>query len=140
MDFINYIKTLSVARGHAFAYGNRMQINEKLNKINFSASAGGIVNFCYLIEDEGGGGIASAQLAIYFCKIEKFDFDTDKISAENELLKDEANKILEDIKDGNTARYEESVRFSFGYDDFSENVLWCCMRVSLYSLSCNCKL
>lgn len=132
MTFINEIKQWCDGEGYAFRYGKPMQLEEMLGRVDFAASKDSTVVFCHLVTAmEWRNGRDRYTVGVYFARLCPFDFDGMQVLSEQEDLKNAAKGWLRSMDCGNTLLWEDA-RFTFGYDDFCENVAWVCCRVTLW--------
>lgn len=126
-------------QGYAYKYGNPAHINVWMGETYFSASTDGVCVFAHLLtaSDYDESGHDRHNLAIYFATLTPFDFDTDTIDQVTEGLHARAKSLLSHIQQGNVFGWE-GARFQYGYDDYAENVAWCCLRVTLTALTADC--
>lgn len=134
-----YIRQWCGSQGYAYKYGNPAHINVWMGETDFSASTDGVCVFAHLLtgSDYDPSGHDRHNLAIYFATLTPFDFDTDTIDQVTEGLHARAKSLLSHIQQGNDFGWE-GARFQYGYDDYAENVAWCCLRVTLTALSADC--
>ena len=137
MNFTEYIRHIVQLRGYSFAYGDVREINRVLTTMDFSQSKNGIVAFAHLITEEENDDHARATLAVYFCHLCPFDFNANDTGECQGYLRNAANTMFADISAGNIAR-TSNMRYSYGYDDYAENVLWVCARFTIEALQCGC--
>lgn len=134
-----YLRHWCAGEGYAYKYGNPTHINVWMGETDFSASTGGVCVFAHLLtaSDYDESGHDRHNLAIYFATLTPFDFDTDTIDQVAEGLHSRAKSLLSYIQQGNAFGWE-GARFQYGYDDYAENVAWCCLRVTLTDLAADC--
>lgn len=138
MIFIDKILQWGRNNGFSALYGTPEQVNEMMTSTDFGASQNGTVMYCHLITDsETIDGRDTATLAIYFCRLCDFDFNGEDLLSVQEELKDPGKRLLLHIERGNEMAYD-GVRWQYGYDDYSENVAWVCLRVTLTALAADC--
>ena len=137
MNFTEYIRHIVQLRGYSFAYGDAREINRVLTTMDFSQSKNGIVAFAHLVTEEENDDHARATLAVFFCHLCPFDFDANDTGEWQGYLRNAANTMFSDISAGNIAR-TSNMRYSYGYDDYAENVLWVCARFTIEALQCGC--
>lgn len=127
------------SQGYAYKYGNPAHINVWMGETDFYASADGVCVFAHLLtaSDYDPSGHDRHNLAVYFATLTPFDFDTDTIDQVTEGLHARAKSLLSHIQQGNAYGWE-GARFQYGYDDYAENVAWCCLRVTLTALAADC--
>lgn len=119
-------------------YGTAFQLNELFNSVPFGASRDGTVVFCRLIENsETVDGRDRATVGIYFARLMEFDFDGEEQLPSQEELKVIGKDFLNDVRTGNVMTYS-GVRWQYGYDDYAENLLWVCLRVTLEAAAADC--
>lgn len=135
-----YIRQWCEAEGYSYKYGNANHINVWMGETDFSSSLDGVCVFAHLLtaSDYDPSGRDRHNLAVYFAKLTPFDFDTDTIDQVTEDLHARAKSLLSHIQQGNDFGWE-GARFQYGYDDYAENVAWCCLRVTLTALSSDCE-
>lgn len=138
MNIIKNILTITENAGYTTLYGNPNHINGFMTDADFGASQDGVVCYIYLITaSEVREGRERADIGIYFASLCDFDFSPRDVLGNQQTLKGAAFGVFDAINNGNTMRAEEP-RFSYGYDDFSENVCWVCMRVTVQELAARC--
>lgn len=137
MNFTEYIRHIVQLRGYSFAYGDAREINRVLTTMDFSQSKNGIVAFAHLITEDDNDDHARATLAVYFCHLCPFDFDANDTGEWQGYLRNAANTMFADISAGNIAR-TSNMRYTYGYDDYAENVMWVCARFTIEALQCGC--
>jgi hypothetical protein len=110
-----------------------------MGETDFSASTDGVCVFAHLLtaSDYDPSGHDRHNLAIYFATLTPFDFDTDTIDQVTDGLHVRAKSLLSYIQQGNAFGWD-GARFQYGYDDYAENVAWCCLRVTLTALTADC--
>lgn len=136
--FIDYILRWARERGHTAAYGSGLQLNELFNSVPFGTSRDGTVVFCRLIENsETVDGRDRATVGIYFARLMEFDFDGEEQLPRQEELKVIGKEFLNGVRSGNVMTYS-GVRWQYGYDDYAENLLWVCLRVTLEAAAADC--
>lgn len=133
------IRQWCAAQGYAYKYGNPAHIEVWMGETDFSASTDGVCVFAHLLtaSDYDPSGRDRHNLAVYFATLTPFDFDTDTIDQVTEGLHARAKSMLAYIQQGNAFGWE-GARFQYGYDDYAENVAWCCLRVTLTALASDC--
>lgn len=134
-----YIRNWCGDHGYIYKYGNPTHINVWMGETDFSASLDGVCVFAHLLtaSDYDPSGHDRHNLAIYFATLTPFDFDTDTIDLVTEDLHARAKSLLAYIQQGNAFGWE-GARFQYGYDDYADNVAWCCLRVTLTALTADC--
>lgn len=127
-----------MANNLTFIYGSNSQINERLTYADYSASAGGVVVFATLltaaIYDDGKD---HDNVAVYFSMLTDFDFDPLEVADLQNQLRETSKGLLQWLQAGNAAAWS-GARYSYGYDDYAENVCWCCLRVTIDSITADC--
>ena len=134
-------KLLELARGRDYTalYGTHYQINDFMNDSDFSKSKNGTVVYMYLITGLSMvNGRYRTEVGIFFARLCDFDFNTEATLEITEELKEEAAALLKCVNEGNEIRTVGNVRYQFGYDDFAENVVWCCARVTVEECAAVC--
>lgn len=138
MNAISSIRQWCSDNGYAFTYGNPMHVNEWMNGTDFSSSTDGTAVFCHLLTaSDYDGSRDTYNVGVYFATLVDFDFDNNTIDATTEALKERAKTLLHDLQSGNEVGWS-GARFQYGYDDYAENVCWCCLRVTLTALAADC--
>lgn len=138
MNAIDIIRQWCAANGYSFVYGNPSHVNVWMGETDFSASTDGVCVYAYLLTaSEYDGNRDSYNVGIYFATLTDFDFDNTTIDTTTESLKERAKTLLNDLSNGNAVGWS-GARFEYGYDDYAENVCWCCLRVTLESLAAEC--
>lgn len=139
MTIIQTILNWARARGYAARYGSVYQINDYLTGVDYSQSLDGIAVYMYLITAmESRAGHARAEVGVLFSSLCDFDFDGEALLVEQQRLMDASKGLLYCIDAGNELRTVGEPRWQFGYDDFAENVCWCCLRVTLEDMAGDC--
>ena len=139
MMFIDNILSWARARGYAALYGSAYQLNDFMTGTDFAASTDNTAVYCHLITAmESINGHDRAEVAVYFARLCDFDFNPENLLPVQEELKDISKEFLQCVSEGNAVRYLGVPRWRFGYDDFAENVCWCCLRVTLEDMSGDC--
>ena len=134
-------KLLEIARGREYTalYGTPYQINDFLNDTDLSKSKNGTVVYMYLITGMSMvNGRYRMEVGIFFARMCDFDFNPEATLPVIEELKEEAAALFRCVNEGNEIRTVGNVRYQFGYDDFAENVLWCCARVTIEECAAVC--
>lgn len=135
---IQQIKQIITDLGIAFRYGNTAQINEYLQHVDYSATAGGVAAYCYLLTDtEYTNGKEGGNVAVFFSTLIDFDFDGQQTLNATDICKAKAKEFLQKVAESNLIRYE-GARFQYGYDDFAENVAWCAVRAYFEDMVPDC--
>lgn len=138
MNAIDTIRQWCSTNGYSFTYGNPYHVNVWMGETDFSASTDGVCVYAYLLTaSEYDGNRDSYNVGIYFATLVDFDFDNETIDTTTESLKERAKTLLNDISNGNALGWS-GARFEYGYDDYAENVCWCCLRVTLTALAAEC--
>lgn len=138
MNTIRLIQQWCEAAGHTFIYGSTSQINERLTYADYSASAGGVVVFATLLTaGTYDNGKDHDNVAVYFSALCDFDFDPLQVADLQNTLKEASKGLLQWLQAGNAAVWS-GARYSYGYDDYAENVCWCCLRVTVDSITADC--
>jgi len=138
MNAIDTIRNWCSDNGYSFAYGNPSHVNVWMGETDFSASTDGVCVYAYLLTaSEYDGNRDSYNVGIYFATLVDFDFDNTTIDTTTEDLKERAKTLLNDLSNGNALGWS-GARFEYGYDDYAENVCWCCLRVTLTALAAEC--
>lgn len=138
MIFIDQILAQVRADGYTAVYGNPAAVNELLTDVDFSASQHDTAVWCYLITDiEQVEGRDRANIGIYFATLSHFDFDAENLLTIQAILKSYAKDLINELNSGNVMSFGEP-RYTFGYDDFAENVVWCCVRATVTELAAEC--
>lgn len=138
MMFIDYILQWSRGRGYSAVYGSPEQVNEMLTSVPFSESKDGTAVVMHLVTaSETVDGHDRAVVAVYFASLCPFDFVGEALLPEQERLKMIGKKLLNDIRTGNVLTYDNP-RWQYGYDDYSENVAWVCLHVTLTVSAADC--
>lgn len=134
-----YLRQWCGSQGYTYKYGNPTHINVWMGETDFSASTGGVCVFAHLLtaSDYDPSGHDRHNIAVYFATLTPFDFDTDTIDQVTEGLHARAKSLLAYIQQGNAFGWD-GARFQYGYDDYAENVAWCCLRVTLTDLAADC--
>ena len=134
-EILNYFRN----NGYLATYGSMAMINEALNGMKFQNSNNKIVIFVTLITNGSNEqGHDRADLSVYAAKLCDFDFNSESLLAEQETMMDVLKKMLFCMNEGNKIHPVGSPRWQFGYDDFAENVVWTCCRVSFESRETDC--
>ena len=135
---IQLIKQIITDLGIQFRYGNPAQINEYLQHVDYSATAGGVAAYCYLLTDtEYTNGKEGGNVAVFFSTLIDFDFDGQQALNATDICKAKAKEFLQKVAESNLIRYEDA-RFQYGYDDFAENVAWCAVRAYFEDMVPDC--
>lgn len=134
MNIIEYFKKKIEELGYTFAVGDMRQLNLHINDIDFSASNGGVVVCCNNITEEYYEDRTNAIVALYLCKMMPFDFDSYDTVAEQMNVRDHAHVILQAFKNDNVVDYSNA-RITYGFNEFADNVLYCCVRMRVVSLA-----
>lgn len=130
MNFLAYLRKKIEEAGYMFLYGDLMQLNRAVGEVDFSQSRNSSVMFCRLITEEDGGDRPSATIGLYGCKLSDFDFgEFDTVEDINEL-KQSVSEVVESLDDDNVVS-RSAIRYSYGYADFADDVLWCCARMTI---------
>ena len=138
MNIVKNIMTIAENAGYATLYGNPNHINEALTDADFGASSDGVVCYVYLITaSEVYEGRERADIGIYFASLCEFDFSPRDVLDKQGTLKNAAFGVFDAINNGNTMRASEP-RYTYGYDDFADNVCWVCMRITVKELAARC--
>lgn len=136
--FVDYILQWARDKGYAAVYGSPEQVNEMLTSVPFEDSNDGTAVIMHLVSDsETYNGHDRAIVAVYFASLCPFDFNGESLLPEQERLKNIGKALLLDIRSGNSIAYEYP-RWQYGYDDYAENVAWCCLRVTITALAADC--
>ena len=136
---IQLIKQIITDLGIEFRYGNPAQINEYLQHVDYSATAGGVAAYCYLLTDtEYTNGKEGGNVAVFFSTLIDFDFDGQQALNTTDICKAKAKEFLQKVAESNLIRYE-GARFQYGYDDFAENVAWCAVRAYFEDMVPDCQ-
>lgn len=134
MNIIEYFKKKIEELGYTFAVGDMRQLNRHINDIDFSSSHEGVVVCCNNINEEYYEDRTSAIVSLYFCKMMPFDFDSYDTVSEQMKVRDHAHIILQAFKTDNVVDYSNA-RITYGFDEFADNVLYCCVRMRVESLA-----
>lgn len=135
---IQQIKQIITDLGIEFRYGNPSQINEYLQHVDYSSTAGGVAAYCYLLTDtEYTNGKEGGNVAVFFSTMIDFDFDGQQALNATDICKAKAKEFLQKVAESNLIRYE-GARFQYGYDDFAENVAWCAVRAYFEDMVPDC--
>lgn len=135
---IQQIKQIITDLGIEFRYGNPAQINEYLQHVDYSATAGGVAAYCYLLTDtEYTNGKEGGNVAVFFSTLIYFDFDGQQALNATDICKAKAKEFLQKVAESNLIKYE-GARFQYGYDDFAENVAWCAVRAYFEDMVPDC--
>lgn len=138
MNAIDTIRNWCSGNGYSFSYGNPYHVNVWMGETDFSASTDGVSVYCYLLTgSDYDGNRDTYNVGIFFATLVDFDFNNETIDGVTEDLKERAKTLLNDLAAGNAVGWS-GARFEYGYDDFAENVCWCCLRVTLESLAAEC--
>lgn len=136
--FVDTILSWARAHGYTAACGSGLQLNELFNSVSFGASRDGTVVFCRLVDNsETVDGRDRATVGIYFARLMEFDFDGEEQLPRQEEMKSIGKAFLEDVRKGNAMNYF-GARWQYGYDDYGENLLWVCLRVTLEAAAADC--
>lgn len=139
MTIIQKIIQWARPRGYSARYGSANQINNYLTDVDYSDSLDGIVVYMYLVTAlESRAGRTRADVGIFFSSLCDFDFDGEALLTEQERLRDASKVLLHCIDAGNELRIVGEPRWQFGYDDFAENVCWCCLRATMEEMAGDC--
>ena len=139
MMFIDYILDWARARGYVALYGSAYQLNDFMTDADYAAATDETAIYCHLITAmESVNGHDRAEVAIYFARLCDFDFNPEGLLSVQDELKEISKSFLNCVSEGNAVRYLFTPRWQFGYDDFAENVCWCCLRVTLEDMAGDC--
>ena len=138
MTAIDHIRQWCATYGFAFSYGNPNHVEVWMGETDFSSSTDGVAVFSHLLtSEEWDGSHDTSYVGVWFASLVPFDFDNETIDATTEMLKNKAKALLASIQQGNAFGWD-GARFQYGYDDYAENVAWCCLRVTLTALTADC--
>lgn len=138
MNAIDIIRQWCSDNGYSFTYGNPFHVNVWMGETDFASSTDGVCVYAYLLTaSEYDGNRDSYNVGIYFATLTDFDFDNTTIDTVTESLKERVKTLLNDLSNGNAVGWS-GARFEYGYDDYAENVCWCCLRVTLTALAAEC--
>lgn len=139
MKAITQIKQWAEDNGYGFMYGNPAHLNRMMHDTNYSSLADNTAVHCYLITSaDTQNAHDRVSVGVYFSRLCDFDFDPTSLLAVQEELMKIGKMMLASLADGNIVGYEEPVRWQFGYDDFADNVVWVCARVTFFDLAADC--
>ena len=138
MSAIDPIRQWCAAHGFAFSYGNPNHVEVWMGETDVASSTDGVAVFSHLLTAEvWDGSHDTSYVGVWFAALVPFDFDNETIDATTERLKGYAKALLASIQQGNEYGWS-GARFSYGYDDYAENVVWCCVRMTLTQLPALC--
>lgn len=139
MNAIEYIRQWCLSEGYAFGYGTPYHINRWMGETDFAASRDGVAVYAYLLtESTFDGQRDQFSVGVYFARLCDFDFDEQGIDSVTEDLRQRSKALLQAVASGNSAGWS-GARWQYGYDDYAENVVWCCLRVTLTALAAECE-
>lgn len=138
MNAIDIIRHWCEAQGFPFCYGNPWQVNVWMSGTNFALGTDSTAVYAYLLTDSGyDDGRDTYDVGVFFARLIPFDFDHQNIDRVTESLKQMSKGLLNHIGAGNALGWS-GARWQYGYDDYAENVAWCCLRVTLTALAADC--
>lgn len=138
MNAIETIRQWCEAQGLPFCYGNPWQVNVWMGETNFALGTDSTAVYAYLLTDSGyDDGRDTYDVGLFFARLIPFDFDHQNIDRVTESLKQMSKGLLNHIGAGNVLGWS-GARWQYGYDDYAENVAWCCLRVTLTALAADC--
>lgn len=138
MNIIKNILNITENAGYMTLYGNPNHINERLTDVDFGASSDGVVCYVYLATaSEVVEGRERANVGLFFASLCDFDFSPRDVLDKQQTLKEAAESVFDTLNNGNTLQASEP-RYTYGYDDFAENVCWVCMRTTVKELAARC--
>lgn len=138
MNAIQLIRQWCSDNGHSFCYGNPYQVEEWMGNTDFSQSAHETAVYAYLLTSSRYVDQHDTyDVGVFFARLIPFDFDNQSIDTVTEDLKELSKGLLAYIHAGNLFGWSDA-RWQYGYDDYAENVAWCCLRVTLTALSAEC--
>lgn len=139
MKIIKQLLQWARVQGYAAEYGSPEYIDERLTDIDVSASADGTIVYIYLITDsETADGRDRANVGIYFARLMDWEDGGDDVLTTIEELRTSGKKLLSDIHRGNSLIYS-GVRWQYGYNEFADNLAYCCLRVTLEASAADCQ-